>query len=98
MCNIKGRYTANLKPVVNFDMCNVTFGWYLCRSSYGHVCIPMKPLMMCFPCYCCCCFCGFIIVILSRPDLKLVLMSATLNAEMFSAYFGMYPLYYCKIK
>ena len=23
-----------------------------------------------------------------RPDLKLILMSATLNSEMFSAYFG----------
>ena len=24
-----------------------------------------------------------------RPDLKVILMSATLNSEMFSAYFGM---------
>ena len=29
-----------------------------------------------------------------RPDVKLILMSATLNAEMFSAYFG--KLYFCE--
>ena len=27
-----------------------------------------------------------------RPDLKLILMSATLNAEMFSQYFGTYKI------
>ena len=30
----------------------------------------------------------FIFFISHRPDLKLILMSATLNSEMFSAYFG----------
>jgi len=30
-----------------------------------------------------------------RPDLKIILMSATLNAEMFSKYFGM--LFWCSI-
>ena len=31
---------------------------------------------------------GFVFTFLFRPELKLILMSATLNAELFSAYFS----------
>lgn len=39
--------------------------------------------------------CDFLMIVLRdliqrRPDLKLILMSATLNADLFSAYFGRY--------
>ena len=40
--------------------------------------------------YCCHCFLKVTMSYfhICRPDLKLILMSATINAEMFSAYFG----------
>ena len=31
---------------------------------------------------------AYVCFLIPRPDLKLILMSATLNAEMFSQYFG----------
>ena len=60
--------------------CGQTFSLCLSlgRCSFINVHVLILPMQV-----------SFSMFSFSRPDLKVILMSATLNSEMFSAYFGM---------
>ena len=72
--------------------------WGLISSEFiqsgSAVCVKASPNSFWF---CFCFYSDFLLMILrdllpERPDLKVILMSATMNAELFSNYFGFCPV------